>query len=70
MSLKGTSLITELKESAGLDHNLFDGQMDKLIKSYSLNPETLEIDQLRTALADYLQTLILEDEACAEAKYA
>lgn len=70
MSLKGTNLIAELRETSGLDEGFFDGQMGQLMQSYSLNPETLDLDQLRTVLADYLQTLILEEEAQAEAKYA
>lgn len=70
MSLKGTNLITELRDNSGLDQDFFDSQMGTLIQSYSLNPETLEIDQLREVLADYLQALILEEEAQAEAKYA
>lgn len=70
MSLKGTTLIAELRDNSGLDQNFFDTQMGSLIQSYSLNPETLELDQLRDALADYLQALILEEEAQAETKYA
>ncbi|MBL7557778.1 MAG: hypothetical protein JNM24_18255 [Bdellovibrionaceae bacterium] len=70
MGLKGTNLITELRNNSGLDQDFFDSQMGTLIQSYSLNPDTLEIDQLREALADYLQALILEEEAQAEAKYA
>ncbi len=70
MSLKGTTLIAELRETAGLDEGFFDSQMGTLIQNYSLNPETLELDQLREVLADYLQALILEEEAQAEAKYA
>lgn len=70
MGLKGTNLITELRDNSGLDQDFFDSQMGTLIQTYSLNPDTLEIDQLREALADYLQALILEEEAQAEAKYA
>jgi len=70
MSLKGTNLITELRDNAGLDQDFFDSQMGTLIQTYSLNPDTLEIDQLREVLADYLQALILEEEAQAEARYA
>ncbi len=70
MGLKGTTLISELRETSGLDEGFFDSQMATLIQNYSLNPETLELDQLREVLADYLQTLILEEEAQAEAKYA
>lgn len=70
MSLKGTTLIAELRDNSGLDQNFFDTQMGSLIQSYSLNPETLELDQLRDALADYLQALILEEEPQAETKYA
>ncbi len=70
MGLKGTTLISELRETSGLDEGFFDSQMGTLIQNYSLNPETLELDQLREVLADYLQALILEEEAQAEAKYA
>jgi hypothetical protein len=70
MGLKGTTLISELRETSGLDEGFFDSQMGALIQNYSLNPETLELDQLREVLADYLQALILEEEAQAEAKYA
>lgn len=70
MSLKGTNLISELRETSGLDQDFFDSQMGSLIQTYSLNPESLELDQLREVLADYLQALILEDESRQEAKYA
>lgn len=70
MSLKGTNLITELRDNSGLNQDFFDSQMGTLIQSYSLNPDTLDIEQLREVLADYLQALILEEEAQAEAKYA
>ena len=70
MGLKGTTLISELRETSGLDEGFFDSQMGNLIQNYSLNPETLELDQLREVLADYLQALILEEEAHAQAKYA
>jgi Flp pilus assembly CpaE family ATPase len=70
MGLKGTTLIAELRETVGLDESFFDSQMSTLIQNYSLNPETLELDQLREVLADFLQSLILEEEAQSDAKYA
>jgi hypothetical protein len=62
MSLHGTDLILELRENSGLDQDFFDGQMEQLMKTYSLNPETLGLEQLREVLSDYLQALILEEE--------
>ena len=71
MSLKGTNLLTELRENSGLDQDFFDTQMGNLIQAYDLNSDTLELDQLRNALADYLQTLILEEEtSLSKAQYA
>ncbi len=69
MSLQGANLIDELKEYAGLDGDLFDYQMSRILNRYSVNPENLDLDQLREVLADYLQGLILEDEYMQPEKY-
>ena len=65
MTLNGQTLIMELNENSGLDSDFFDQQMNELLTSYSVNPETLELDQLREILADYLQQLILVEEHSA-----
>ncbi len=70
MSLQGTSLIAELRDTSGLDQDFFEQQMTQILQKYSVSPENLEIDQLREILADYLQALILEDEAQYSPKYA
>ncbi len=69
MSLQGTNLIDELKECSGLDGDFFDHQMSRILNRYSVNPENLDLDQLREVLADYLQALILEDESKHSEKY-
>lgn len=65
MSLQGTQLISELRDNSGLDKDFFDHQMTQILQKYSLNPDTLEVDQLREVLADYLQALILAEEQSA-----
>lgn len=70
MNLKGSNLIEELRDNSGLDQDFFDGKMNDLFTKYSVNPDTLELDQLREILADYLQALILEEENQQAAKYA
>lgn len=70
MNLKGSHLIEELRGNSGLDEDFFDTQMNDLFSKYSVNPDNLELDQLRDILADYLQALILEEEAQQAAKYA
>lgn len=65
MSLKGTNLLSELRENSGLDQDFFDTEMTELMRTYSLNPDTLDLDQLRAVLSDYLQTLILEESQSA-----
>lgn len=65
MILQRNNLIVELRENSGLDEDFFDHQMSQILSAYAMNPETLEIDQLREVLADYLQGLILAEEKSA-----
>ena len=63
MSLQGISLITELQENSGLDKDFFNHQINHLLGKYSVDPNHLNIDQLRDVLSDYLQALILTEES-------
>lgn len=62
MSLQGASLITELRQQSGLDHDFFDQHMQQILGAYRVNQDSLDLDLLRDILADYLQGLILAEE--------
>lgn len=59
---QGSNLVSELRENSGLDQTFFDSKMNELCSRYSLNPDSLELEQFRLVLADYLQSLILQED--------
>ncbi|MCK6599000.1 MAG: hypothetical protein L6Q37_11600 [Bdellovibrionaceae bacterium] len=60
MSLSGKNLTLELCQHSEIDQSLFKNEFNDILQNYRLNPETFTLDELREALADYVQELILE----------
>jgi hypothetical protein len=56
----GEKLFSEVTEATGLPNETISRELAELITSAGYDKETLTLDQLRHALAEYVQDILLE----------
>ena len=56
----GAKLFSEVAEATGLPNETISRELAELISTAGYNKETLTLDQLRHALAEYVQDILLE----------
>jgi hypothetical protein len=56
----GNQLVSNIATLTGLPESIITNEIKTLIVKAGLNPETIELGQLRLILANYLQDVLLE----------
>ena len=58
--MEGMSLLRSIVEATGLPSEAVDREIQRLLQTRGLDPETLTMEDLREVLALYLQDVLLE----------